>query len=99
MFLDSEVTDHVCSSLSEFTSYKNIKPIPISLLNGHHVFAKYYGTVIFNHKFYLIDVLYVPQFSFNLSFTSKLSLNLNCNLMFSSNSHVIQDNQTQRRLV
>jgi len=33
--LDSGATDHVCSSLSEFTSYKSIKPIPISLPNGH----------------------------------------------------------------
>jgi len=33
--LDSGAIDQVCSSLSEFTSYKNIKPIPISLHNGH----------------------------------------------------------------
>ena len=77
---------------------KNIKPIPISLPNGCHVFAKYSGTVIFNHKFYLIDVLYVPQLSFILVSTSKLSLNLNCNLIFSSNNCVIQDNQTKESI-
>jgi len=87
--LDSKTIDHVCCSLSEFTSYKSIKTIPISLPNGHHVFAKYSRTVIFNPKIYLIDVLYVPQFSINLVFTSKLSLNLNCSLIFSFNNCVI----------
>jgi len=97
--LDLGATDHVCSSLSEFTLYKSIKPIPISLPNGHHVFAKYFGTVIFNHKFYLIDVLCVPQLSFNLVSTSKLSLNMNCSLIFSSNNCMIQDNTTKEMIV
>jgi len=61
--LDSGATDHVCVSLSNFASYK---PVPINLPNGHHVLAKYFGTVVFNKKIYLSNVLYLPNFAFNL---------------------------------
>ena len=64
--LDSGATDHACVSLSNFASYKSIKPVPINLPNDHHVLAKYSGTVVFSKRFYLRNVLYVPHFAFNL---------------------------------
>ena len=96
--LDLGATDHVCTSLSDFTSYKNIPPVLISLPNGHRVFTKFFGDVIFNKKFFLTDVLYVPEFTFNLVSASKLSTNLKCHLIFSSTNCVIQDNQTKERI-
>jgi len=54
--IDSGATDHVCISLSEYFSYKSIKPIQISLPNGHHVFSQFSGTIIFNDKLHLTDV-------------------------------------------
>ena len=48
--LDSGATDHVCTILSTFTTYKNIKLILINLPNGNHVYAEYSGTVVFNEK-------------------------------------------------
>ena len=54
----------MCIILSAFTTYKSIKPILINLPNGNHVYVEYSGTVVFNNKFYLINVLYVPHFSF-----------------------------------
>jgi len=50
--LDSGATDNVCVSLSHFASYKPIKLVPINMPNGHHVLAKYFGTVVFNKKFF-----------------------------------------------
>ena len=96
--LDSGATDHVCTSLSDFTSYKSIPPVLISLPNGHRVFTKFYGDAIFNNKFFLTDVLYVPEFTFNIVSASKLSTNLKCHLIFSSTNCVIQDNQTKERI-
>ena len=96
--LDSGATDHVCIVLSAFTTYKNIKLILISLPNGNHVYAEYSGTIIFNNKFHLKDFLYVPHFSFNLISTSKLSLHLNCNMIFSSTQCEIQDNLAKEKI-
>jgi len=81
--VDSGAIDHVCTVLSAFTSYKTIKPVLIDLPNGQHIFANYSGAVVFTNKFYLLDVLYIPQFTCNLISISKLSLNLKCNLIFS----------------
>jgi len=87
--LDSGATDHICISLANFVSYKCIKPVLINLPNGNKVFANYSGTVVLNCKLHLSNVLYVPQFSFNLISVSKISSNLNCRLIFSSNECVI----------
>ncbi|XP_068475146.1 uncharacterized protein [Phaseolus vulgaris] len=80
------------SSSTAFTFYKTIKPVLINLPNGQHVFANYSRTVVFTNKFYLLDVMYIPQFTCNLISTSKLSLNLKRNLIFSPTHCLIQDN-------
>jgi len=83
--LDSEATDHVYVSLSNFISYKPIKPIPINLLNGHHVLAEYSGTIVFNKKIDLNNVLYVPNSAFNLISVSKITTDFDYKLISSSN--------------
>ena len=96
--LDSGATDHVCTCLSDFTTYKSIKPVLISLPNGHCFYTSYSGTVNFSNRFYLTNVLYVPEFTFNLVSASKLASNLNCQLIFSSKDCVIQDNLTKEKI-
>ena len=96
--VDSGATDHVCTVLSAFTSYKTIKPVLINLPNGQHVFANYSGTVVFTNKLYLFDVLYIPQFTCNLISASKLSLQLKCNLIFSPTHCLIQDNLSKEKI-
>jgi len=96
--LDSGATDHVCTCLSDFTSYKIIKLVLVSLSNGHRFYTSCSGTVAFSNKLYLTDVLYVPKFTFNLVSASKLALNWNCHLIFSSKDCVIQDNLTKEKI-
>jgi len=96
--LDSGATDHVCTCLSDFTSYKIIKLVLISLPNGHRFYTSCFGTVVFSNKLYLTDVLYVPEFTFNLVSASKLALNLNCHLIFSSKDCEIQENLTKEKI-
>jgi len=43
--LDSGATDNVCSSLTHFTSYHQINPIIVKLLNGNQVIANYSKSV------------------------------------------------------
>jgi len=66
--------------------------------NGNHVFSSFSGTIVFNNKLHLTNVLYVPQFAFNLISASKIILTLNCSLIFSSAHCLIQDNQTKERI-
>ena len=54
--LDSDAIDHICLSLTHFTSYHKINPISIKLPNRNQVIANY--SVIDN-------VLYIHNFTFN----------------------------------
>jgi len=46
--IDSGAADHICSSLSHFTSYHQINPISVKLPNENQVFAYYSGSVFIN---------------------------------------------------
>jgi len=74
--LDSGATDHVCHSLKKIQCMKRVAPINIKLPNGSIVSTNLTGTIAFTFDFYLTDVLYFPQFSFNLMFIPKLIKNI-----------------------
>ena len=96
--IDSGATDHICTSLHHFISYKRITPIYINLPNSSTVSAHYTGTVAFHTNFHLLDVLYVPQFSFNLLSVSKIVNSLHFDLTFSSSGCMIQDVKTKEKI-
>jgi len=96
--IDSGATDHICTSLRHFISYKRITPIYINLPNGSTVFLHYTDTIAFHTNFQLRDVLYVPQFSFNLLSVSKIVNSLHFDLTFSSSGCMIQDVKTKEKI-
>jgi len=96
--LDFGATDLVCFDISNFTSYNPIKPIIIKLSNGNFVIASYSGTVFFNNKFVLKNVLYVSNFSFNLISISRLTTSLKCEFIFSSAECLIQNSITKDKI-
>nr|KYP76196.1 Retrovirus-related Pol polyprotein from transposon TNT 1-94 [Cajanus cajan] len=96
--LDTGATDHICFSLTCFTSYKFIKPIHVNLPNGNSVLASISGTIHFSPFLYLTDVLYLPNFQYNLISVSKLTSVLNCTLTFSDNSCWIQNLNTSKMI-
>ncbi|MCI12788.1 putative retrotransposon protein, partial [Trifolium medium] len=49
--VDSGASDHICSSLTYFSSYNSITPIHVKLPNGNASIAKYVGTVQFSPGF------------------------------------------------
>ena len=85
--LDSGATDHICSSLTHFTSYHQSNHICVKLPNGNQVIANYYGSV-----------LYILCFTFNLLSVAKLIDNLSCVLTFDSNSYHIKDNNSLKMI-
>lgn len=81
-----------------FTSYHAIAPIIVNLPNGHQVTATHTGTIHFTSTFYLIDVLYVPSFTFNLISLSKLVSNAPYQIIFTADSCLIQDAKTKMKI-
>jgi len=77
-----------------FSHHNIIKHIQITLLNGETVTAEHPGTIHYSPTFYLTNVLYVPNFSFNLISVSQLIKTLNCKHIFSSLGCDIQDSQS-----
>lgn len=96
--LDSGASDHVCPYIHFFSTYKKINPITVKLPNGVVLYAHYSGSIFLNSDFCLHDVLHIPDFHFNLISVSKLTHTLHCNLIFSSNSRVIQDLASKRTI-
>ena len=78
-WIDSGATDHICSSLTHFTSYHQINPIYIKLPNGNQV------TIFLIQNLVIDNVMYIPCFNFNLLPVAKLIDNLSCALTFDSN--------------
>ena len=74
--IDSGATDHICSSLTYFTSYHRINPIYVKLPNGNQVISNYSKTVFLNQNHVIDNVLYIPCFNFNLLSVAKLIDNL-----------------------
>jgi len=89
--LDTGATDHVAHNKDCFTTFFKIKPMKIKLHNNSDVIAYFARTVQFSDKLILFNVLYVPEFYFNLISVQTLIKDLNCNLIFSSKCCQIKD--------
>ena len=98
MILDSGAIDHICSSLTHFTSYHQINPISVKLSNGNKVIANYPGHVFLNKNYVIDNVLYILNFNFNLLSIAKLIDNLLCVITFDSNGCHIQDNNSLKMI-
>ncbi|XP_057984436.1 uncharacterized protein LOC131169285 [Hevea brasiliensis] len=95
--LDIRATNHICFSISYFTTYKKIKPISVKLPDGNHLVSHFAGTVHFSSSLVLYNVLYIPQFKFNLISVSKLTSSLPCELIFRNDQCSIQNLNTSRK--
>ena len=89
--IDSRATYHIASFLKCFSSYSKINPIQINLPNKSIVTAYISGTIIFSPNFILHNVLFVPEFHFNLLSISKLLKTRKFTLIFDDLYCTIQD--------
>ncbi|WVZ14716.1 hypothetical protein V8G54_012282 [Vigna mungo] len=96
--IDSGASDHVSSSLNLYSSYKTIDPITVKLPNGQQTIASYSGTMKINDSLSISNVLYLPQFNFNLISVSKLTTVHNCQLIFLDNQCFIPDRHSKRMI-
>ena len=71
-------TDDICCSLSFFSSYKEIRPVCVHLPSGCSVTVHTVCTINFSSNYILTNVLYLPDFCFNLISVTKLTITLQC---------------------
>lgn len=90
--LDSGATDHMCfddtlfESIEIFNGVENAITIP----NGKKVKVTHLGTICLNEHIILKNVLYVPDFRYNLIFIPKLCKYLSCHAVFTNDECYIQ---------
>lgn len=73
--------------LKNFVNYKflNDNAHKVTIPDGRTILVKYIGDIILNNGVKLIDVLYIPDFKYNLIYVHKLTYANNSNISFSSN--------------
>lgn len=76
--LDSGATDHIISDSTLFTQTRTSSISTVNLPTGSSASITSTGTVPFNSKITLDNVLCVPSFHLNLISVSKVTNNLNC---------------------
>ncbi|XP_022633263.1 uncharacterized protein LOC111241069 [Vigna radiata var. radiata] len=96
--IDTGATDHVTHDKTNFTIFYKIKPITITLPNKTVITTEYAGTIRFTENFILFNVLYIPNFCFNLISVQSLIKDLNCNLIFSYENCQIRENRSLKTI-
>lgn len=80
--LDSGATDHVTCCFTYFYKVRSVSGIYVSLPDNSIVQVTHIGTIQLTSYLFLHDVLYVPQFTYNLVSVSKLMSHTNCCVTF-----------------
>jgi len=70
--LDTNATDHVTYTKEHFITFHKIKPICIKLPNSSTLTVHFARTIHFLENFIIFNVLYIPEFTFNLIFVRTL---------------------------
>lgn len=90
--VDSGATYHMCCDLSLFKTYTDVQENDtyITIPDGSKVLIKYVGVVHLNNDLILRDVLYVPDFKFNLISIPKICKDLSCSVTFTDEECFLQ---------
>lgn len=89
--VDSGASSHICHDKNVFTNLHPAYNIYAILPYHNRYKVEYIGDIHLSNDFCLVDVLYVPQFAYNLMSVSALLKNQRYSINFVSNSCDIQD--------
>lgn len=92
LLIDSGATDHICSDLKLFTTFQSVSSTNdfIIIPDGRKVPVKHIGTVPITEDIVLHNVLHVPDFQFHLVSVQRLCKDLDCTVIFSHDTCVLQ---------
>lgn len=96
--LDSGATDHICSSICMFESFKPVSSVYVKLPNDHNASVTHIGTVRVTPNLILQDVFFIPTFTFNLISISKLTQHNLVTITFDKCMCLIQEKVTGKMI-
>ncbi|XP_033129337.1 uncharacterized protein LOC103873357, partial [Brassica rapa] len=96
--IDSGATNHICHQKSSFLSFKPLPDTTVTLPNGVLVSIVGIGNIEMGRDLLLSDVLYIPQFKFNLLSVSCLTKSFHYLVWFDEFSCGIQEPTRGHRL-
>ena len=96
--VDFGASCHICSHSPLFTSLTPIHHSTVTLPNHTSIPVSYSGDIIISHDLILKDVLYVPQFHFNLISVSAIAKTINLIFHFFPDCFTIKETQSQRMI-
>ncbi|KAG2675036.1 hypothetical protein I3760_13G164900 [Carya illinoinensis] len=95
--VDNGATDHLCHDRSLFSSLDSHSlDRKVTLPNGHLISIEGVGTCVLADHIILHNVLFVPQFCFNLLSVPQLTHTNSCIIAFSSSTISFQDPHSMR---
>ena len=89
--IDSGASKHICSNANLFSFLKPVWNSTISLPNNVTILVRLYGDIQLAPHFILKNVLFVPQFKFNLLSVSTLTSDSDLTINFFPDHFLIQD--------
>lgn len=93
--VDSGTTRHVCCTANAFINLRSAENTNVILPNHTQISVSLCGDVKLSPNLVLHDVLFVPQFKFNLLSVSSLTLGSQTNTSFFRDHFKIQENTTK----
>lgn len=97
--VDSGASDHITGRIHLLSNFSPCSlPRTVEIANGSVLRVVGTGTIMFNPDFSLHNVLYVPQFEYNLMSISKLTASQHLTAIFKSNGCLFQDQITGRMI-
>lgn len=95
--IDSDATKHMCLDSKSFSSMSLLKySLTINLPNCQIIQVSYTGTICLFSDIILLNVLYVPNFKYNLMSVYKFFFKFQCRLLFTPNKCLVQDSSLRR---
>jgi hypothetical protein len=96
--IDSGATDHMTCNKNKLTNIvQNKDPQHVIVANGNKVQIHGFGTTKVLAKD-VNTILYLPEFNSNLLSISKITRELNCDVIFSSNKVTFQDRESGKKI-
>lgn len=91
--IDSGASDHMCNNLCVFANYNSVEQEKheVTIPDGSKFQVEISGTVVLQNGIALHNVLFVPKFNYNLISVSKLSVDMNCKIYFTTNGCFVQE--------
>jgi hypothetical protein len=97
--IDYGASNHICTSLSLFSSYSPIHTrISVQLPDGSQALVKHIGTIICSPSLTLTNVFHISSFKYNLLSISQLTKLINCDVIFSPSGCIFQDRATKKMI-